>query len=67
MTGYTVHTGSTEQFSQGWDRIFGNATGKPRKTPAKKAASGSTSSKMRQTRRSRGLQGASAEGRQGKE
>jgi len=22
MTGYTVHTGSTEKFSEGWDRIF---------------------------------------------
>ena len=24
MTGYTVHTGSSEKFSQGWDQIFGN-------------------------------------------
>lgn len=39
MTGYTVHTGSTEKFSDGWDRIFG---GKPAKTTAgrKKAAGG---------------------------
>jgi hypothetical protein len=22
MTGYTVHTGSNEQFSTGWDQIF---------------------------------------------
>ena len=22
MTGYTVHTGSTEKFAGGWDRIF---------------------------------------------
>ena len=22
MTGYTVHTGSTKRFSEGWDRIF---------------------------------------------
>ena len=22
MTGYTVHTGSTEKFSSGWDQIF---------------------------------------------
>jgi hypothetical protein len=22
MTGYTVHTGSTKSFSEGWDRIF---------------------------------------------
>ena len=35
MTGYTVHTGSTEQFSEGWDRIF---TGKKKKAAAKPAA-----------------------------
>jgi hypothetical protein len=23
MTGYTVHTGSNEKFSSGWDNIFG--------------------------------------------
>jgi hypothetical protein len=23
MTGYTVHTGSTEKFADGWDQIFG--------------------------------------------
>jgi hypothetical protein len=32
MTGYTVHTGSTEKFSEGWDRIFGGT----RKTSSKK-------------------------------
>ena len=32
MTGYTVHTGSTEDFSNGWDRIFGE---KPRKKEKK--------------------------------
>ena len=26
MTGYTVHTGSTQQFSEGWDRIFGSGS-----------------------------------------
>ena len=25
MTGYTVHTGSTEQFTAGWDHIFSGA------------------------------------------
>lgn len=25
MTGYTVHTGSTTKFSEGWDRIFSGA------------------------------------------
>jgi hypothetical protein len=48
MTGYTVHTGSTVQFSQSWDRIFaaGGSRGKAKqaaaaadkKAPAKKAA-----------------------------
>ena len=33
MTGYTVHTGSSETFSSGWDHIFGG------KKTAKKAAS----------------------------
>ena len=23
MTGYTVHTGSNEKFTEGWDAIFG--------------------------------------------
>ena len=35
MTGYTVHTGSNDKFSAGWDQIFSNG-GKPAK-PAKKA------------------------------
>ena len=39
MTGYTVHTGSTVQFSDGWDRIFG---GKPK--------AGSTSKKKKATK-----------------
>lgn len=29
MTGYTVHTGSTEKFSEGWDKIFGPSGKKP--------------------------------------
>jgi len=41
MTGYTVHTGSNEQFSTGWDQIFkksgkGQAAGSRKKSPAKK-------------------------------
>jgi hypothetical protein len=27
MTGYTVHTGSNEKFSGGWDKIFGGKPG----------------------------------------
>jgi len=25
MTGYTVHTGSSKKFSEGWDNIFGGS------------------------------------------
>lgn len=40
MTGYTVHTGSNENFSQGWDVIFGKGKGKkkPETKTAKKSA-----------------------------
>lgn len=31
MTGYTVHTGSSERFTEGWDQIFGRG-----KKPASK-------------------------------
>lgn len=35
MTGYTVHTGSTEKFAAGWDQIFsGTSAGKGKKKPA---------------------------------
>jgi hypothetical protein len=39
MTGYTVHTGSNDKFSSGWDRIFqvkkkGAAASKSASTPA---------------------------------
>ncbi len=34
MTGYTVHTGSSEKFSQGWDQIFGKS-GRKRQDAAK--------------------------------
>jgi hypothetical protein len=34
MTGYTVHTGSTVNYSTGWDNIFGGAAG--RKSPSEK-------------------------------
>ena len=39
MTGYTVHTGSNQKFSQGWDQIF-RGPAKPAKSakPAKKQA-----------------------------
>jgi hypothetical protein len=38
MTGYTVHTGSTEKFAAGWDEIFKRGKRKPtaKKSAAKK-------------------------------
>jgi hypothetical protein len=36
MTGYTVHTGSSEKFAAGWDRIFGKKTGQKKDKPAAK-------------------------------
>lgn len=44
MTGYTVHTGSNENYSQGWDAIFGKGAGK-KKPPAKPAAKKSAAKK----------------------
>lgn len=41
MTGYTVHTGSTVKFSDGWDRIF---SGK-KKTAGKSKATKKTAKK----------------------
>lgn len=37
MTGYTVHTGTSEKFSAGWDHIF--AAGKTKKAKKEAAAS----------------------------
>jgi hypothetical protein len=39
MTGYTVHTGSSRKFSQGWDQIFQSKTAaKTAKSASKKVA-----------------------------
>ncbi|MGE3314257.1 MAG: hypothetical protein AB7O26_04000 [Planctomycetaceae bacterium] len=38
MTGYTVHTGSTEKFSSGWDNIFSNRKSAKKSAPRKAAA-----------------------------
>ena len=34
MTGYTVHTGSTEKFTAGWDSVFSGDSGKKKKKAA---------------------------------
>jgi hypothetical protein len=46
MTGYTVHTGSTEQFAEGWNRIFGGQSD-TQKTPAKKTAASTNAPKKK--------------------
>jgi len=35
MTGYTVHTGTSEKFAAGWDQIFSGGGTKPAKKAAK--------------------------------
>jgi hypothetical protein len=43
MTGYTVHTGSNDKFSSGWDRAFSGTpakASKAEKAPAAKKADG---------------------------
>jgi len=42
MTGYTVHTGSSEKFSQGWDQIFQGQKKSAAKAEAKPAAKKAT-------------------------
>jgi len=41
MTGYTVHSGSTESFTQGWDRVFSEPSkqGKNKKAAKKNRSS----------------------------
>lgn len=41
MTGYTVHTGTSKKFTEGWDTIF------DKKKPAKKAAGKKKSAKKK--------------------
>lgn len=51
MTGYTVHTGSNQKFSAGWDNIFGGskktAAKPPKKTAEKKSSKSGKSGKKR--------------------
>jgi hypothetical protein len=53
MTGYTVHTGSNENYSQGWDTIFGKgekgkkSSGKAAPKPAKKSVAKKANSKSK--------------------
>ncbi len=43
MTGYTVHTGTSKKFTEGWDNIFDT------KKPAKKASGKKKSAKKSST------------------
>jgi hypothetical protein len=52
MTGYTVHTGSSVKFSDGWDKIF--AKGAKKKVPSTKAAAKKTPAKKKPTAKKRG-------------
>jgi hypothetical protein len=48
MTGYTVHTGTTVKFSDGWDKIF--SKGAKKKPAAKKGTKKKLSVKKRGSR-----------------
>jgi hypothetical protein len=61
MTGYTVHTGTTIKFSEGWDRIFQegaaqSATGAAAKKSVSGSAKATAKSKVRRKRASKGRQ-----------
>jgi len=45
MTGYTVHTGSSEKFTEGWDNIFSGTKKKAGKSASKKAAKNKSNKK----------------------
>ncbi len=48
MTGYTVHTGSNDNFRAGWDEIFSSeASKKPAAKKKKKKATGKSSAKKK--------------------
>jgi len=49
MTGYTVHTGSSVKFSNGWDKIF--AKGAKKKPTSPKTARRKTTAKKSSTKK----------------
>ena len=54
MTGYTVHTGSTEAFSNGWDQIFKTGA-KPKKSAlARKSATAKKTVAKKAAKKKRG-------------
>lgn len=44
MTGYTVHTGASKKFTEGWDKIFDKKKSKGKSTKKKKSARAKSSS-----------------------
>jgi len=51
MTGYTVHTGSSKKFAQGWDQIFqGKTAAKSTKSASKQVAKKKSSPTSRKTK-----------------
>jgi hypothetical protein len=47
MTGYTVHTGTSKKFTQGWDNIFDGKKSVGNKTGGTKAAKKATTAKAK--------------------
>ncbi len=55
MTGYTVHSGTTIKFSEGWDRIFEERAAKSgKKTSVSGSAKGQAKAKARVKRKAKG-------------
>jgi hypothetical protein len=49
MTGYTVHTGSSIQFSDGWDKIFAKGSKAKKKSAAPTSAAKKTTGAKKKT------------------
>ena len=47
MTGYTVHTGSTKKFTEGWDRIFKSKATRGNQSAAAKSGKRSSAAKRK--------------------
>ncbi len=55
MTGYTVHTGTSKKFVEGWDSIFGSQNDKKKADGSrkKKKTGSKTEAKKRSTNKSK--------------
>lgn len=47
MTGYTVHSGTTIKFSEGWDRVFQEGAAKTKNLGKKATSRGTAKAKTR--------------------